>query len=425
MSEADRADRSGTAPSADGGSGRRGESPGGGGSVGPGGGGTVNLGAWGFLKALSATQEGPPASLRRTLALALVLPPFVALQLLHWLCLRADDLLFPGYRIVQVREPLFVVGLPRSGTTFLHRTLALDEDRFTTLRLWQLLLAPSVLQRKILGGLGAVDRALGRPVGRLLAWTERRVLGFMDEIHPTSLAKPEEDYLFLLPAFAAFILILAVPGHPRLWAVARLDTLDDDVRVSLVEFYRSCLQRHLYLVGTDRRILSKNPSFSSFVETLAQLFPDARFVACARDPREAVASQLSSLKEGAAFFGWDVADPAYRDRIVDALVYYGDHLAATLPGLGEGRWAWCPLSSLGPDLERQVTRIYGRLGWEPGPAFQEALADAGERSRRYRSSHSHDLEKYGLREGLLLARFRRFCAAASLDLPEPSDSASP
>ena len=27
-----------------------------------------------------------------------------------------------------VREPLFVVGLPRTGTTFLHRLLALDPE---------------------------------------------------------------------------------------------------------------------------------------------------------------------------------------------------------------------------------------------------------------------------------------------------------
>jgi len=382
-------------------------------------------GAWGFVRALFEPQDGPPTSLRRTLALALVLPPFVALQLLNWLCLHLDDVFFPGYRSVEVREPLFVVGLPRSGTTFLHRTLALDEERFTTLRLWELLLAPSVLQRRLLGGLGALDRAVGRPFGRLLAWVEGRVLGFMDDIHATSLAKPEEDYLFLLPAFAAFILILVFPGHPRLWAVARLDTLDDDLRLGLMEFYRGCLQRHLYLVGTDRRILSKNPSFSSSVETLAQVFPDARFVACTRDPREAVASQLSSLEEGAAFFGWAVSDPVPRDRIVDTLVHYGDHLASVLPRLEEGRWAWCPLSRLGPELVSEVTRIYGRLGWEPDAAFQNALAEAGDRSRRYRSDHSHGLEEYGLPPDMLLARFQRFCAAASLDLPEPSDSRSP
>ena len=382
-------------------------------------------GAWAFLRALFASQDGPPASLQRTLALALFLPPFALLQMTHWLCLRLDDLLFPGYRKVEVLEPLFVVGLPRSGTTLLHRTLSLDEERFTTLKLWELLLAPSVVQRKVLGALGTLDRAVGRPVGRLVAWVERRVLGFMDDIHPTSLAEPEEDYLFLLPAFAAFILILAFPGHSRLWTVARLDAAEDDFRLGLIEFYRSCLQRHLYVAGTERRVLSKNPSFSSFVETLAQVFPDARFVACARDPREAVASQLSSLEDGASFFGWAVSDPTHRDRIVDTLVHYGDHLTAVLPTLGEARWAWCPLSSLNRELESEVTRIYGRLGWEPGAEFQRALAEAGERSREYRSGHTYELEQYGLRPALLLARFRGFCAAARLDLTEPPDSANP
>lgn len=383
------------------------------------------LGPIDFLRALLAPQDGPPHSPRRLLALALVLPVFTLLQLLHWVAFRIDDVLFPGYRDVEVREPLFVVGLPRSGTTFLHRTLALDEARFTTLRLWELLVAPAVVERKLALGLLALDRTVGRPLARLLGWVERRILGFMEDVHPTSLTHPEEDYFFLLPAFGAFILILAFPEHPRLARLSRPGADGDTLRRALVEFYHGCLQRHLYVVGHERRILSKNPSFSSFVETLSHRFPTARFVACVRDPREAVGSQLSSLEEGARFFGWSVAEPAARDRIVETLVHYGDHLAATLPRLDEDRWAWCPLERLGPDLENEVTRIYRRLGWEPTAAFRAALREAGRESRRYRSHHVHRLEDYGLRGDPLLARFRGLCTAAALDAVDSPGSADP
>jgi hypothetical protein len=371
-----------------------------------------------FLQALFARQDGPPLTLRRLLALALVLPPFTLLQLVHWIAFKVDDVLFPDYRDIEVREPLFVVGLPRSGTTFLHRTLALDEDRFTTLRLWELLLAPAVVERKLVLGLAAFDRRLGRPAGRLLDWAEGRVLGFMDELHPTSLGHPEEDYLFLLPAFGAFILILAFPGHPRLDLLSRPDSAGDALRRSLVEFYHGCLQRHLYVVGTERRLLSKNPSFSPFVEALASRFPDARFVACVRDPREAVASQLSSLEGGARFFGWSVAEPAARDRILDVLARYGDHLSDVLPGLPEERWTWCSLARLGPELERELARIYRRFQWHPGAAFRASLEEAGRRSRRYRSRHRHRLEDYGLTPEAIRARFRGLEEAAERRTPD-------
>ncbi len=351
-----------------------------------------------FLRSLVDTGPVPPSSPRRILALALVLPPFVLLQLLHWLAFRLDDLLFPGYREVPVEEPLFVVGLPRSGTTFLHRVLALDEERFTTLRLWELLLAPAVVERKALRAVGAVDRALGRPGGRLLNWVESRLLRFMDDVHPTALRYPEEDYLFLLPAFAAFILVLAFPGHPRLWAVSRLDLQDDDTRRELVAFYRGCLQRHLYVEGTGRRVLSKNPSFTPFLGTLAEAFPDARFIGCVRDPCEAVASQLSSLEQGAAFFGWSVAEPRWRDPVVDMLGFYGRRLLTVLPALPEERHAWAPLPHLSTDLEGEVLDVYGRFGWSPSPRFLERLAEADRRNRGYVSRHDHRLRDYGLTE---------------------------
>lgn len=363
-----------------------------------------------LLRALAATGAGPPTSLRRILALALVLPPFVFLQLVHWLAFRLDDLLFPGYRQVPVEEPLFVVGLPRSGTTLLHRVLALDEERFTTLRLWELLLAPAVVERKAFRALGAVDRVLGRPGARLLRWAESRLLAFMDDVHPTALEHPEEDYLFLLPAFAAFILILAFPGHPRLWGVARLDLQDDDARRDLVAFYRSCLQRHLYVEGTDRRILSKNPSFTPFLETLVEAFPDARFIGCVRDPCAAVASQLSSLEDGAAFFGWSVAEPRWRDPVVELLGFYGRRLVAVLPTLPADRHAWAPLPALSADLEGEVRSLYDRFGWIPSGPFRERLAEADRQSRRYVSRHEHRLGDYGLTEAAVRDAFPELVA---------------
>ena len=61
--------------------------------------------------------------------MALFWPLFVLLQAINGAGLMLDYLLFPDFRRVRVREPLFVVGVPRSGTTFLHRLLAGDRER--------------------------------------------------------------------------------------------------------------------------------------------------------------------------------------------------------------------------------------------------------------------------------------------------------
>ena len=61
--------------------------------------------------------------------LMLLLPAwclFGVLNTLHWIGFVLDEVFFRGYRDVTVQRPIHVVGVPRSGTTHLHRILAHD-----------------------------------------------------------------------------------------------------------------------------------------------------------------------------------------------------------------------------------------------------------------------------------------------------------
>ncbi|HCI11104.1 MAG TPA: sulfotransferase, partial [Alcanivorax sp.] len=159
---------------------------------------------------------------RRWLVMALFWPLFALLQAINGAGLLLDYLLFPDFRRVRVREPLFVVGVPRSGTTFLHRLLAGDRERFTTTALWELIFAPSITQRFFWRGVGRLDALVGAPLSRLFFRLERWVLGGLDDVHQTGLRDPEEDYLALLPVLGCFLLVLAVPD-PALWRLTYAD----------------------------------------------------------------------------------------------------------------------------------------------------------------------------------------------------------
>ena len=94
--------------------------------------------------------------LRFLLLFALVLPPvFVVSQL----TLALDHLFFPGFRDVQVKRPLFIVGQPRTGTTYLYRTLARDTGCFTCFRFIDFLF-PSIVLMRCAGFVAALDRAI-------------------------------------------------------------------------------------------------------------------------------------------------------------------------------------------------------------------------------------------------------------------------
>lgn len=338
-----------------------------------------------------------PGTARRRLLLLVLIPLFLLVQLGHWLGFLLDEIVFPGYRKIRIREPLFVVGLPRSGTTFLHRVLARDQERFTTARLWELLLAPSITQRKILLGLGALDRILGRPAGRLLGWSEGWGFRWMEGIHEVSLTDPEEDYFLLLPVFACFLLVVPFPYHPAIWELARFDELPGKKRKAIMDFYRRGLQRHLYVNGPEKQILSKNPAFTPFLRSLLETFPEARVLCCVRDPEEVVPSVLSSLRPGAQFFGYEMAEPKIRDEFVEMLAFFSEHALTTLASQPTDRYAFVPLPALKANVRSFVLQeVYGRFGWEAGEAFRASLEEDREKGASYRSRHRYALEEFGL-----------------------------
>ncbi|EKF75233.1 hypothetical protein A11A3_04615 [Alcanivorax hongdengensis A-11-3] len=334
-------------------------------------------------------------SLQRLVVMALFWPLFVSVQAINALGLCVDHLLFPGFRRVPVREPLFVVGVPRSGTTFLHRLLALDE-RFTTTALWELLFAPSISQRYFWTGVAGLDSRLGRPLGRLLMWAERRLLGGLDGVHKTGLLDPEEDYLGLIPVWGCFLMVLVVPV-PALWQLTYLDRDGSQAdKQRLMTAYRRFVQRHLYFHGTDKVLLSKNPSFTPWMETLAQAFPDARFIGCVRNPSASVPSQINSILIGARLFdGRDTRD-YWRQGFMDMLDYYYRHVLAALASLPEHRQALSVMETLATAPADTVLGFYRRFGWQVDQAYRARLAEQDRKAAGYRSGHHYSLDDLGV-----------------------------
>lgn len=260
-------------------------------------------GRWYALAFLPGRHAGAALTGRRLLFL-LALPLFFVVQLLHLLCLALDEWLFPGYRRVHVKAPVFITGIPRSGTTYLHRALAADSE-FSVFTTWEVLLAPSVLQRRCVQAVATLDRCLGSPGHRLLNVLVSRFGKTLDDIHPVSLSAPEEDYLLLLPAASCFFLLLAFPFDPWLSRLPTPEHLDEPARQRLFAFYHGLLQRHLYGAPAHTELLSKNAAFAGWPPYLLAQYPDARIIICARHPEAALVSQLRALAPARALFGTD------------------------------------------------------------------------------------------------------------------------
>jgi hypothetical protein len=338
------------------------------------------------------------------LLMLLAFPLFLAWQLLHWLGLLLDEILYRGYRDLPVERPVFIVGPPRSGTTHLHQVLSLDEQ-YTTFSTWECLFGLSVSARRLCLGLAAVDRAVGRPLARLSGWLGRRLFAGMDDVHPLSLAAPEEDFLALMPLAACFLLAVPFPDADWLWRTARCDDeLWPAERQRLMKYYRSCIQKHLYVHGKDKVFLSKNASFAGTGEALLQTFPDAVLLICTRDPLSVVPSQLSSLAPARGLCGYPDPDRAFRGQMIDLLRHYYLHLADTLERHPD-RCALLHNHRLRDALAESVIEALVSVGRTPEPAFVDRLHAQAAKSRDFVSRHHYTLAEFGFDRDLIKSRF--------------------
>jgi hypothetical protein len=350
---------------------------------------------------------------RRWLAHFSILSLLSAWALTNAVWLLLDRLLASGYRGIRVENPLFIVGNARSGTTLFHRLLCGDEERFVYFRTWEILF-PSLLQKRLILALVALyRRLLPRSFQRLAGWEERQ-LQTVKAMHPIGIDKPEEDEFLLLIPFASATLTVLFPYLDRLTELADFDGRPLSTRRRIMGFYRECVARQLHLYGGGRALVSKNPSFVSKLRSLAEEFPDAKFVYLIRNPFETIPSLLKLLRSIWEGLGLDSGHIESSTRqLAEGCI--GDYRYAmeVLAELPEDRVAIVEYTELVADPKATVERVYQRLGLSISPAFEERLATERSRQKLHQSSNVYSLEEFGISEadlirelGPILERFR-------------------
>ena len=142
-------------------------------------------------KMIRLAWDEPNAKVRVYFLMILLLwiPP---VAIFHAICFFLDGLLFPGLWRTEIKQPVFILGHARSGTTLTHRLMSKDDGRFSAFMLYEMYF-PSLLQRWVIRRVARLDRKLGGHLERrVLAWDKRRYAS-TQALHPMSLTNMEED----------------------------------------------------------------------------------------------------------------------------------------------------------------------------------------------------------------------------------------
>lgn len=200
----------------------------------------------------------------------------------------------PGIIEQQIRRPVIITGLPRTGTTLLHALLALDTANRVP-RTWETIYPSPPPETETYH----VDRRIAL-VDRQLRWLHRMVRD-VNRVHAIGAWLPEECLVILGHSFMShlFVANYRLPSY--------LDWLESqDLRPSY-EIHRKFLQ-HLQWRCPGNRWVLKTPAHMFDFEAMFETYPDACVVMTHRDPIEVTASNSSLTATLRCAFSDDV-DP--------------------------------------------------------------------------------------------------------------------
>ena len=352
-------------------------------------------------------SEGTPARLtpKRAAILLFFFPIFTILKLSSWLGFTWDDIFYKGYKQQKLAQPVFIIGNPRSGTTFLHRLLARDERNFSYIRMWEVIFAPSIAQRKLFWFFQKLDNALG---GKFQGWLldQEKKTWLSNPIHKIGLLEPEEDESILFSMWETIFTSVVFP-HPEL--VRNYALFDKQMplfrRRKIMQFYRSCLRRHLFARNSNKKFLSKNPTFSPKIGSLYEFFPDAKIIYLVRNPLDTIPSIISWMS-----YQWkQFSDPAenylFKDYMLElAREWYQYPLERFAKAPAES-YAIIRYEDLVQNPRQIVADIYENFGFYLAPEFEKILEEATQSAPRFLSKHKYSLRKMGLSKKEILKTF--------------------
>lgn len=354
----------------------------------------LNLGL--TAKALYLSYLGRPFQLRRWLIVTF----FLSLLTCFWVFVaigRAlDHILYPEFRRQKIRQPVFIIAPPRSGTTFLQKLLAKNRGTFAPVLMYQTIF-PSITIQKIIQSVALASRQKGGLLFDISSWIERHCFGGWDGMHKMRFAEPEEDDGYFVYTFVTEAIYLLFPFVRALWGAGFADELPPRQRRRLMRYYRSCLQRHLYLNGPEKILLSKATQLSGSIECLKAEFPDARIVNILRNPIESIPSHISVF-----YTVWNWVDPSIGKKSRESLEY-AELAAAWFLHLEKNDITSRPenylrifYTNLVRHPDRAARSIYRHFGIPLTPSAERTIQREAKRALEYKSSHQYTLEEYGL-----------------------------
>jgi hypothetical protein len=301
----------------------------------------------------------------------------------------------PAIAAAPVTAPIFILGLPRSGTTFLHALLARDPANLVP-RNWQ-----TIYPAPRPPNFDPTSDRHAKTVEAQLKFFAGLAPGFAEH-HPTDADSPQECSEITACVFQSlrFDTTFRVPDY-LVW-------MDRHGHDEAFAFHRKFLQVLQSGLPASRWVL-KCPDHTFSLDSIIKTYPDARFVVVHRDP-VAVFGSVAHLTEILRTPFVKNIDPAeigaqVTERWIDGaarLVAFDQR-----PDIPAARKLHIQYEDLVADPLAAIARLYAHFAEPLTPQAESAMAASLAQKPRggYTGQRQYALQKFGITPATLAPRF--------------------
>ena len=302
-----------------------------------------------------------------------------------------DNIFFPSLIRKKIKNPIIIVGNPRSGTTFLQRFLVKNDFGIGT-QLWQMIYSSVILQIII------------KPILPVLEYISP-AKHHSTEAHKTSLSSVETDDVGILfryfDGFFLYGFILCFSDIDLFnWVdPKKRNNLNRDIK------WLNKIWKRILINKKNDRIVAKLFSLSSNSPDFLKEQPDAKILYMVREPLNVIPSGLS-LVTGVLdkMFGfWDL--PISKQKLFISRLYKG--LVELLNRFSDdwnnnkidkSKIMIVHFNKMMNDFDGLMHEIIKFTNHNSNEKLLRNIKITSDKQKKYKSKHKYDLNKFGLSE---------------------------
>ncbi|BFM07804.1 sulfotransferase family protein [Halioxenophilus aromaticivorans] len=300
----------------------------------------------------------------------------------------------PELQQQKIEKPVFVFGVPRTGTTLLSNLMAADPARRSPLT-WE-------IDDPIPPASSETLYSDPRAVARLEM--EKKMLAAnptMGKYYRNSAIYPNECVFFMAHDFKTLM------WESRGRCPNYRDWLFSTDMTSAYQYHKKFLQ---VLQSKAPGVWNlKMPSHALFLETLITVYPDAKLVWTHRDPLAATGSFASLLSLGFGAFAGEKDDAYLGKNALYQAPLHANRIMDFRDKHGEDRVVDVHYADLMNNPVGTMKSLYAALGDEFTPAAEQGMqAWLDDNPQNKFGRHEYKLEQYGLSEQMVNTAFKRY-----------------